>query len=57
MEEQMRAICAGTTSRMAVVQTNLEKYREVFIRSVQQLEVLKAVSLIDASLVLASADG
>ncbi|KAI9715325.1 MAG: DNA topoisomerase [Chrysothrix sp. TS-e1954] len=41
MEQQMRAICAGTTNRNEVVQISLEKYREVFIRSAQQVGVLK----------------
>lgn len=44
MELQMKAICAGTTSRNDVVQQNLEQYRAVFVRTTQQINVLKAVS-------------
>lgn len=44
MELQMKAICAGTTNRNDVVHESLEKYREVYIRTVQQIDVLKAVS-------------
>ncbi|OCK90395.1 uncharacterized protein K441DRAFT_666037 [Cenococcum geophilum 1.58] len=42
MELQMKAICAGTTTRNDVVHQNLEKYREVFVRTTQQINVLKA---------------
>ena len=45
MELQMRAICAGHTSRGDVVQQNLERYREVYARTTQQMNVLKAVSV------------
>jgi len=41
MELQMRAICAGTTTRNDVVQQNLEQYRAVFMRTAQQMNVLK----------------
>lgn len=40
----MKAICAGTKSRSEVVHESLEQYREVFVRTSQQIEVLKAVS-------------
>lgn len=41
----MKAICAGTTSKNDVVHESLEQYREVFYKSVQQMEVLKNVSV------------
>jgi hypothetical protein len=44
MELQMRAICAGTATRNDVVQQNLEQYRAVFMRTAQQMNVLKTVS-------------
>lgn len=39
----MRAICAGTTTRNDVVHQSLEQYREVFVKTTQQIDVLKAV--------------
>lgn len=42
MEIKMREICAGTKSRHDFVQETLEQYREVFVRSQQQVEVLRA---------------
>ncbi|CBY00540.1 hypothetical protein LEMA_P016700.1 [Plenodomus lingam JN3] len=44
MEGQMKAICEGRTTRNDVVQQNLDQYRAVFNRTVQQMHVLKAVS-------------
>ena len=44
MEIKMKEICAGTKSRNDFVQETLEQYREVFIMTQQQVEVLKAVS-------------
>ncbi|KAL1592503.1 DNA topoisomerase [Nothophoma quercina] len=44
MELQMKAICEGRTTRDDVVQQNLEQYRAVFNRTVQQINVLKSVS-------------
>lgn len=44
MEIQMKAICEGRTTRNDVVQQNLEQYRAVFNRTVQQINVLKSVS-------------
>ena len=44
MELKMKEICAGTRSRNEFVQETLEQYREAFVRSQQQVEVLKAVS-------------
>lgn len=41
MEIKMREICAGTKSRHDFVQETLEQYREVFVRSQQQAEVLR----------------
>ncbi|CAO2653158.1 Nn.00g025690.m01.CDS01 [Neocucurbitaria sp. VM-36] len=42
MEVQMKAICEGRTTRNDVVQQNLEQYRAVFNRTVQQINVLKS---------------
>lgn len=44
MEIKMKEICAGTKSRNDFVQETLEQYRHVFIRTQQQVELLKAVS-------------
>lgn len=44
MEIQMKAICEGRTTRNDVVQKNLDQYRAVFNRTVQQINVLKSVS-------------
>lgn len=44
MELQMKAICEGRSTKNDVVQMNLEKYREVFVRTSQQMDVLKNVS-------------
>ncbi|KAL8924764.1 MAG: hypothetical protein Q9208_003854 [Pyrenodesmia sp. 3 TL-2023] len=43
MEIKMKEICAGTKSRNDFVQETLEQYRHVFIRTQQQVELLKAV--------------
>jgi DNA topoisomerase-3 len=43
MEVQMKAICEGRSTRQDVVQQNLEKYRAVFDRTAQQINVLKLV--------------
>jgi DNA topoisomerase-3 len=43
MEAQMKAICEGRSTRNDVVQQNLEQYRTVFTRTLQQINVLKAV--------------
>jgi DNA topoisomerase-3 len=43
MELQMKAICDGTTNGRDVVRQNLEQYRAVFVRTVQQMSVIKAV--------------
>ncbi|KAF2634848.1 prokaryotic type I DNA topoisomerase [Massarina eburnea CBS 473.64] len=42
MEVQMKDICEGRSTRNDVVQSNLEKYRSVFVRTTQQINVLKA---------------
>ncbi|KAI9822017.1 MAG: DNA topoisomerase [Thelocarpon impressellum] len=42
MELKMKEICAGTKSRNDVVHESLEQYREVFVRTSQQIDVLKA---------------
>lgn len=39
----MKAICEGRSTRDDVVQQNLEQYRAVFNRTVQQINVLKSV--------------
>ena len=44
MELQMKEICAGTKSRREFVQETLEVYRDAYVRSVQQVEMLRAVS-------------
>lgn len=44
MELQMRAICAGTATKNDVVHATLDQYRDVFVRSQQRVEMLKAVS-------------
>ena len=52
MEVQMKAICEGRSTRNDVVQQNLEQYRAVFIRTQQQINVLKDVSRAHAILLL-----
>ncbi|KAF1924014.1 DNA topoisomerase III [Didymella exigua CBS 183.55] len=42
MELQMKAICEGRTTRNDVVQQNLDQYRAVFNRTVQQINILKS---------------
>ncbi len=44
MEIKMKEICAGTKSRNDFVNEALEQYTEVFVRTQQQVGVLKAVS-------------
>ena len=44
MEAKMKEICAGTKGRREVVQEVLEGYREVYVRAVAQVGVLKSVS-------------
>ncbi|KAK3079065.1 hypothetical protein LTS18_005839 [Coniosporium uncinatum] len=41
MELQMKAICEGRSTKADVVHQSLEQYREVFIRTNQQIGVLK----------------
>lgn len=41
MEVDMKAICEGRKAKTDVVNSSLEQYREVFIRSQQGLDVLK----------------
>lgn len=41
----MKAICEGRSTRNDVVQQNLEQYRAVFNRTVQQINVLKSVRM------------
>ncbi|KAL1296964.1 hypothetical protein AAFC00_004564 [Neodothiora populina] len=42
MELKMKAICDGQTTRSAVVQESLDMYRDVYIRTTRQLNVMKA---------------
>ncbi|KAI4148981.1 MAG: hypothetical protein L6R39_002631 [Caloplaca ligustica] len=42
MEIKMKEICEGTRSRNDFVQETLEQYRHVFVRTQQQVELLKA---------------
>ena len=44
MELKMKEICAGTKSRNDFVHETLEQYREAFVKTQQQIDVLKAVS-------------
>jgi DNA topoisomerase-3 len=55
MEVQMKAICEGRTTRQDVVEQNLEQYRAVFNRTVQQISVLKSVRLCQYSAPVCSA--
>lgn len=43
MELKMKEICTGTKSRNDFVQETLEQYQDVFVRTQQQVELLKAV--------------
>lgn len=45
MEIKMKEICSGRKSRNDMVHETLEQYREAFVRTQQQVEVLKAVGL------------
>ncbi|KAL6713422.1 DNA topoisomerase [Lecanora helva] len=45
MEIKMKEICTGRKSRNDMVHETLKQYREVFIRTRQQVEVLKAVGV------------
>lgn len=44
MENKMRAICAGTTTKGDVVHESLDMYRDVYIRTRRGINILKAVS-------------
>lgn len=46
MEIKMKEICAGTKTRNDFVHETLEQYRDVFVRTQQQVDVLKAVCLL-----------
>lgn len=39
----MRAICAGTANKRDVVHSSLEQYREVYLKTVQGMDVIKTV--------------
>lgn len=41
----MKAICEGRMTRTDMVQTSLAQYRSVFMRTEQDIEVLRAVSV------------
>jgi hypothetical protein len=43
MELKMKEICAGTKQKNDVVHECLEQYRDVFVRTMSQMDVLKAV--------------
>lgn len=43
MEVHMKAICAGTKTKHDVVHETLEKYQEMYMRTVVRLDVLKLV--------------
>lgn len=43
MEIKMKEICTGTKTRNDFVHETLEQYRDVFVRTQQQVDVLKAV--------------
>lgn len=43
MEIKMREICAGTKTKSDFVHETLEQYRDVFLRTQQQVDILKAV--------------
>jgi DNA topoisomerase-3 len=43
MELKMKDICEGRKTRNDVVQESIDQYREVFTRTSQQIDVLKAV--------------
>lgn len=45
MEIKMKEICSGSKTRNDMVHETLEQYREAFVRTQQQVEVLKAVGL------------
>ena len=45
MEIKMKEICAGRKSRNDMVHETLEQYREAFMRTQQQVEILKSVGL------------
>jgi hypothetical protein len=44
MEVHMRAICEGRERKSDVVAQSLDQYREVFVITTQQMDVLRAVS-------------
>lgn len=46
MENKMRAICAGTTTKGDVIHQSLDMYRDVYIRTRRGINILKAVSVI-----------
>lgn len=46
MELKMKAICEGRKSRREVIQETLEQYRNVYMRTQQQLPLLHAVSFV-----------
>lgn len=43
MEVHMKAICDGTKSKNDFIHETLDKYREMYVRTVSRLDVLKAV--------------
>ena len=41
----MKAICDGTRTRGEVVRANIDQFRDVYVRTVHNIAVLKAVSI------------
>lgn len=41
----MKAICDGRSTRRDVVQESLDMYRDVYIRTTQRMDLLKAVRI------------
>ena len=46
MELQMRAICDGQRTKADVVQQSVDQYRAVYLRTKDQIGVLKAVGFL-----------
>jgi hypothetical protein len=42
----MKAICEGTSNRRDVVNRNIAEYRDVFVRTMQQMNVIKQVRVL-----------
>ncbi len=44
MELKMKAICEGRKTKAEVVHETIEQYRDVYVRTQQRLDTLRAVS-------------